>query len=107
MSRHIGDKPHAPLVDISLFGAGWTVGRMFSGVSALVGRHAMRDAANRVGAKYCAPCKGGDFQWVQFPPSDGSVQSVAVGTEEEVTNPSKPLMERIALGDSASMPAET
>ena len=60
-----------------------------------------------VGAKYCAPCQGGDFQWVQFPPSDGSVQPVAVGTEEEVTNPSKPLMERIALGDSASMQAET
>ena len=60
-----------------------------------------------VRSKYCAPCKGGDFQWVQFPPGDGSFQPVAVGAEEEVTNPSKPLMKRIALGDSANMQAET
>ena len=45
-----------------------------------------------VGAKYCAPCKGGDFQWVQFPPGDESLQPEAVGAAEEVTNPSKPLM---------------
>ncbi len=60
-----------------------------------------------VGSKNCAPCKGGDFQWVQFPPGDGSLQPVAVGAAEEVTIPSKPLMERIALGDPASMQAET
>ncbi len=62
---------------------------------------------DRVGSKYCVPCKGGDFQWVQVPPGDESLQPVAVGAAEEVTNPSKPLMERIALGDSASMQAET
>ncbi len=61
----------------------------------------------RVWSKNCAPCKGGDFQWVQFPPGDGSFQPVAIGAAEEVTNPSKPLMERIALGDPASMQAET
>ena len=44
---------------------------------------------------------------MQFPPGDGSFQPVAVGAEEEVTNPSKPLMKRIALGDSANMQAET
>ena len=60
-----------------------------------------------VGSKNCAPCKGGDFQWVQFPPGDESLQPEAVGAAEEVTNPSKPLMYRIALGDSASMQAET
>ncbi len=60
-----------------------------------------------VGSKHCALCKGGDFQCVQFPPGDESLQSVAVGAAEEVTNPSKPFMERIALGDSASMQAET
>jgi hypothetical protein len=32
---------------------------------------------------------------------------IAVGAEEEVTNPSKPLMSRTALGDSASMQAGT
>ena len=45
-----------------------------------------------VGSKNCAPCKGGDFQWVQFPPGDESLQPEAVGAAEEVTNPSKPLM---------------
>jgi hypothetical protein len=58
-------------------------------------------------SKSCAPCKGGDFQWVQFPPGDGSLQPVAIGAAEEVTSPSKPLMKRIALGDSANMQAET
>ncbi len=62
---------------------------------------------DRVRSNNCAPCKGGDFQWVQFPPGDESLQPVAVGAAEEVTNSSKPLMERIALGDSASMQAET
>jgi len=36
--------------------------------------------------------KAGDFQWVQIPPGDGSLQPEAVGATEEVTNPSKPLM---------------
>ena len=65
------------------------------------------ETSHPVWSIYCAPCKGGDFQWVQFPPGDESLQPVAVGAAEEVTNPSKPLMERIALGDSASMQAET
>jgi RNA-directed DNA polymerase len=55
--------------------------------------------------KLCA-VKGGDFQWVQSPPGDGSPQPVAIGAWEEVTNPTKPLMERIALGGSASVQAE-
>ena len=42
----------------------------------------------------CAPCKGGDFQWVRIPPGDGSFQPEAVGAAEEVTNPSKPLMSK-------------
>ena len=41
---------------------------------------------------------------MQFPPGDESLQLVAVGAAAEVTNPSKPLMEPIALCDSASMP---
>jgi hypothetical protein len=41
--------------------------------------------------KLCA-VKAGDFQWVQIPPGDGSLQPEAVGAMEEVTNPSKPLM---------------
>ena len=36
--------------------------------------------------------KVGDSQWVQFPSGDGSLQPVAIGAAEEVTNPSKPLM---------------
>ena len=40
---------------------------------------------------------------MRLPPGDESLQPVAVGAAEEVTNPSKPLMERIALGDSAAM----
>ena len=36
--------------------------------------------------------KAGDFQWVQIPRGDGSLQPEAVGAMEEVTNPSKPLM---------------
>ena len=33
---------------------------------------------NGTGSKNCAPCKGGDFQWVQFPPGDGSLQPLAI-----------------------------
>jgi hypothetical protein len=51
--------------------------------------------------------KGGDFEWVRIPPGDGLLQPEAVGAAEEVTNPSKPLMKRVALGDPASMQAET
>ena len=36
-----------------------------------------------------------------------SLQPVAIGAAEEVTNPSKPLMERVAKGDSASRQAVT
>ena len=50
----------------------------------------------RMVKKLCA-VKGGDFQWVRSPPGDGSLQPVAIGALEEVTNPTKPLMERIAL----------
>ena len=60
----------------------------------------------RMVKKLCA-VKGGDFQWVQSPPGDGSPQPVAIGAWEEVTNPTKPLMERIALGGPASVQAET
>jgi hypothetical protein len=51
--------------------------------------------------------KVGDFQWVQFPAGYGSFQPEAIEAAEEVTNASKPSMERIALGDSASWQAET
>ncbi len=46
---------------------------------------------SRTVKKLCA-VKAGDFQWVQFPSGDGSLQPVAIGAAEEVTNPSKPLM---------------
>jgi len=65
-----------------------------------------RFASARTVKKLCA-VKGADFQWVRNPPGDGSLQPVAIGALEEVTNPTKPLMERIALGDSASVQAET
>ncbi len=64
-------------------------------------------APGPVGSRKCAPWKGVDFQWVQFPPGDESLQPVAIGAAEEVTSPSKPLMQRIAVGDPASMQAET
>ena len=31
------------------------------------------------------PCEAGNFQWVQFPPGDGSLQPEAVGAVVEVT----------------------
>ena len=42
--------------------------------------------------KILCAVKVGDFQWVQLPPGDGSLQPVAIGAAEEVTNPSKPSM---------------
>jgi len=35
------------------------------------------------------------------------LQPLAIGAAEEVTNPSKPLVKRIASGDSANVQAET
>src|SRR6266851_303692 len=55
----------------------------------------------------CAPCKGADLQWVQFPPGKRSLQPVAIGAAVEVTKLPKPSMERVALGDSASRQAVT
>ena len=52
--------------------------------------HRFTPAHHRV-KKLCA-VKAGDFQWVQVPPGNGSLQPEAVGATEEVTNPSKPLM---------------
>ena len=46
--------------------------------------------------------KGVGFQRVQIPPGNWSLQPVAIGAAVEVTKPSEPSMERIALGDSAS-----
>jgi len=42
--------------------------------------------------------KGGDFQWVQIPPGDGSLQPEAIGAVVEVTKLPKPLMQRAASG---------
>lgn len=42
----------------------------------------------------CAPCKGADLQWVQFPPGKRSLQPVAIGAAVEVTILPKPSMER-------------
>ena len=51
--------------------------------------------------------KGVGFQWVRVPPGNWSLQPVAIGAAVEVTKPSKPSMERIAIGDSASKQAVT
>ena len=51
--------------------------------------------------------KGVGFQWVQIPPGNWSLQPVAIGAAVEVTKPSKPSMERIALGGPASKQAVT
>ena len=51
--------------------------------------------------------KGVGFQWVRIPPGNWSLQPVAIGAAVEVTKPSEPSMERIALGDSASKQAVT
>lgn len=48
-----------------------------------------------------------DFQWVQFPPGQGSLQPVAIGAVVEVTILPKPSMEKVASGDLASMQAVT
>jgi len=53
-----------------------------------------------------APCQGADSQWVQFPPDNGSHQSVAAGAVVEVTKRSKP-SERVTSGDLASTQAGT
>ena len=44
---------------------------------------------------------------MQLPPGNWSLQPVATGAAEEVTNLSKPLVQRVASGDSASMQAGT
>ena len=44
---------------------------------------------------------------MQFPPGNGSLQPVAIGAIAEVTKRLKPLMDRVALGDSASRQAVT
>jgi hypothetical protein len=67
-------------------------------------RHDMFDA-DLVLCRKCAPCKGGDLQWVEVPPGDGSLQPEAIGAAEEVTSPPKPLMERDISGVSASIQA--
>ena len=43
----------------------------------------------------CAPCKGGRFQRVRFPPGNWSLQPVAIGAAVEVTKPPEPSMERV------------
>jgi len=55
----------------------------------------------------CAPRRVLVFQRVKAPPGNLSLQPEAIGAAVEVTKPSKPSMERIALGDSASMQAVT
>jgi len=42
--------------------------------------------------------KGGDFQWVQFPAVDESFQLIAIGAEEEATNPLKHFGVKDCLG---------
>jgi hypothetical protein len=49
--------------------------------------------------------KGAGFQWVRIPPGSWSLQPVAIGAAVEVTKPSEPSMERVAIGDSASKQA--
>ena len=56
---------------------------------------------------FSAPCKGGDFQWVRIPPGSWLLRPVAIGAVVEETKPSEPPVQRVALGDSASMQAET
>ncbi|HEX5731204.1 MAG TPA: hypothetical protein VF131_00100, partial [Blastocatellia bacterium] len=51
--------------------------------------------------------KGVGFQWVRVPPGNWSLQPEAIGAAVEVTKPSEPSMERIALGDPVSKQAVT
>ena len=50
----------------------------------------------------CAPWKGVFLQWVKSHPATRSLQPVASGAAREVTILPKPLLERVASGDSAS-----
>jgi len=47
------------------------------------------------------------FQWVRFPPGNLSLQPVAIGAIEEVTNRLKPSVQRVAIGDLAIVQAVT
>src|SRR5262249_43598953 len=47
---------------------------------------------------FSAPCKGAVLQRVRLPPGNWSFQPVAIGATEEVTSPSKPLVQRVAWG---------
>src|SRR5262249_61873196 len=47
---------------------------------------------------FSAPCKGAVLQRVRLPPGNWSFQPVAIGATEEVTSPSKPLVQRVAGG---------
>lgn len=55
----------------------------------------------------CAPRVALVFQRVKAPPGNLSLQPEVIGAAVEVTKPSKPSMERIASGDSASKQAVT
>jgi hypothetical protein len=69
-------------------------------------QESVSERPNYASKKSCA-VKGVGFQRVQIPPGNWSLQPVAIGAAVEVTKPSKPSMERIASGDSASKQAVT
>lgn len=69
--------------------------------------YSLRLQPPRLSSTLRAPCQGGASQWVRIPPGSWSLQPVAIGAAVEATKPSEPLIQRVALGDSASMQAET